>query len=79
MTFRDLYTVVREAMLALSTNPDVQPFTGPFNSTRPRACGRILPQGCVEHATPHIAPEGVLLLVRLFGAGADRRLVVSDR
>lgn len=58
----------------LHKDPTAHPFPGSFNLTRPRACGRIMPQGCIEGAIPFISTEGLLLLAALFGIGADRRL-----
>ena len=74
ITFRDLYKVIREALLYLHKSADAQPVPGIFNSTRPRACGRILPQGCIEGATPFVSSQARVLLAKLFGVGADRRL-----
>ena len=73
-TFRDLYKMIREALLFLHKQHNAQPFPGTFNSTKPRAGGRILPQGCIEGAIPFASTKGLTLLAQLFCLGADRRL-----
>ena len=74
ITFRDIYKILREALLYLHKSSEAQPFPGSFNSTKPRACGRILPQGCIDGACPFVLPSARILLAHLFGIGADRRL-----
>ena len=74
LTFRDLTNLIRKTMLLLSKNPCVQAFPGSFNSTKPRSCGRVLPQGCIEHASPFVPPEGFELVANLFARGANRTL-----
>ena len=74
LTFRELTNLIRKTMLLLSKNPCVQAFPGSFNSTKPRSCGRVLPQGCIEHASPFVPPEGFELVANLFARGANRTL-----
>ena len=74
VTFRDLYKILREALLFLHKSEEAQPFPGSFNSTKPRACGRIMPQGCIEGAAPYVSAKGLTMLAQLFCLGADRRL-----
>lgn len=74
LTFRELTNVIRKAMLLLSKNPSVQAFPGSFNSTRPRSCGRVLPQGCIDYALPYVRPEGYELVANLLARGANRTL-----
>ena len=33
--------------------------------TRPRSCGRVMPQGCIDHAIPYVTPEGYQLIAHL--------------
>ena len=67
-TFRDVCNLIRKAMLTLSKMSTVE------NSTRPRSCGRTLPQGCIDAAIPFVAPEGFQLVANLFARGAGRAL-----
>ena len=74
LTFREVTNLIRKTMLILSKNPCVQAFPGSFNSTRPRSCGRVLPQGCIDHAFPFVLPEGYELVANLLARGANRTL-----
>lgn len=74
LTFREVTNLIRKTMLILSKNPCVQAFPGSFNSTRPRSCGRVLPQGCIDHAFPFVRPEGYELVANLLARGANRTL-----
>lgn len=51
-----------------------RPSLSPAFLTKLGACGRILPQGCIEGAAPFISTEGLILFASLWGIGADRRL-----
>lgn len=73
-TFYDVYKVNRAAMLVLSKLDHVQAFAGDFNSTKPRSCGRVLPQGCIVGASPYHSDDCRLLIARAFAKGAGREI-----
>ena len=74
LTFREVTNMIRKAMQILSKDSAVDAFPGIFNSTRPRSCGRVMPQGCIDHAIPYVTPEGYQLIAHLLGRGAGRTL-----
>lgn len=74
LTFRELTNLIRKAIQLLSKDPAADAVPGTFNSTRPRSCGRVLPQGCLDHAIPFVTEEGYLLIARLLARGAGRTL-----
>ena len=52
LTFYDIYKPLRACLLALHKSDQADPFPGRFNSTFPRSCGRVMPQGCIEGCIP---------------------------
>lgn len=74
LTFRELTNLIRKAMQILSKDDTVDAFPRIFNSTRPRSCGRVLPQGCIDHSIPYVKPEGYQLVAQLLARGAGRTL-----
>ena len=73
-TYHDIYKLLRETLLHLSNNEAVDCHPGHFRSTKPRCCGRVLPQGCIVSAAPWFDDTKRVTLARLFAAGAGRTL-----
>lgn len=74
VTFYDIYKVLRAAMMHLAQLENVQAFAGEFDSTKPRSCGRVLPQGCVVGASPYHSDDCRVLIARAFAKGAGREI-----
>ena len=74
LTFYDIYKPLRACLLALHKSDYADPFPGKFNSTFPRSCGRVMPQGCIEGCTPFHTDLTRVTLARIFSAGAGRTL-----
>ena len=74
LTFYDIYKVIRDVMLQLSKLDNVQAFAGTFNTAKPRSCGRVLPQGCIDGASPFHTDDCRVLIARAFAKGAGREL-----
>ena len=74
LTFFDMYKIIRERMQYMSKQPDCDCFPGRFDSTFPRSCGRVLPQGCIRGGIPYVTDSARLLIARLFQAGAGKTI-----
>lgn len=74
VTFLDIYKAIREAMQNLSKDDSADPHPGSFHTTRPRSCGRTLPQGCIVGAIPHMSDDVRVRIASLFSRGAGRTL-----
>lgn len=73
-TYLDLYRVIREVLQSLSHDDAVQAHPGVFHTTKPRCCGRVLPQGCIVGAIPFVTDSERVHIARLFSQGAGRTL-----
>ena len=73
-TYHDLYKPLREAIQLLTKSDLVDTHPGLFHSTKPRCCGRVLPQGCIVGAAPFFTDLMRVHLARLFALGAGRTL-----
>lgn len=74
VTFFDLYKLVREAMQLLNADDTADPHPGEFHTTKPRCCGRVLPQGSILGAIPYVSDDERVLIAQLFQPGAGRTL-----
>ena len=73
-TYHDIYRTVRDILQYLNHDDKAQAHPGIFNTTKPRCCGRVLPQGCIEGAIPFVSDAGRVQIARLFTQGAGRSL-----
>ena len=73
-TYHDIYKVVRETIQLLGNEETADCHPGSFNSTKPRCCGRVLPQGCIVGAAPFFDDAKRVVLAQLFTQGAGRTL-----
>ena len=73
-TLYDIYKLMRECILQLSKMPNVDAFPGQFSSTKPRSCGRVLPQGCIDGAIPYHPDEVRVSIATAFAKGAGRQI-----
>ena len=73
-TLYDIYKLMRECILQLSKMPNVDAFPGLFSSTKPRSCGRVLPQGCIDGAIPFHSDEVRVMIASAFAKGAGRQI-----
>ena len=73
-TFYDIYKLVRECILQLSRLANVDAVPGQFSSTKPRSCGRVLPQGCIDGAIPFHSDEARVKIASAFAKGAGRQI-----
>ena len=71
VTFLDIYKAIREAMQNLSKDDSADPHPGSFHTTRPRSCGRTLPQAVSLVRSPHVDDVRVRI-ASLFSRGAGR-------
>lgn len=74
VTYLDIYKVIRGALQILTKDETVDAHPGVFHTTKPRACGRILPQGCIVGAIPLVSDKVRLCIASLFSRGAGRTL-----
>ena len=74
LSLYEIYKLMREAMLFLSKQDTLQAFPGLFHSTKPRSCGRVLPQGCIDCAAPWMSDPERIQLVKVFELGAGREI-----
>ena len=74
VTFLDIYRAIRGVLQILSKDDSVDAHPGIFHTTKPRACGRILPQGCIIGAIPLVSDKVRMCIASLFSLGAGRTL-----
>ena len=73
-TYLDLYRIIREALQCLQHDEAVQIHPGVFHTTKPRCCGRVLPQGCIVGSIPFLSDSERVQIAWLFSQGAGRTL-----
>ena len=77
-TYLDVYKLVREALSFLNSDPSADPHPGKFHTSKPRCCGRVLPQGSIQGAIPFVTDEERVAIGQLFHIGAGRALASWD-
>ena len=74
VTYLDIYKLVREAISLLNVDASASTHPGTFHTTKPRCCGRVLPQGSIQGAIPYVTDAERVVIAQLFHCGAGRTL-----